>query len=100
LASWNVTVSRSSQLLSKSSAATAASIGQAPTGAVATIATPHLLATSFSEVATATGYALFVNGELFAEGSLGRGEPAVSLEIPASLLGAGENSIRIYDCRG
>jgi alpha-2-macroglobulin len=62
--------------------------------------TDHLLATSFSEGAAATGYALFVNGELFAEGSLGRGEPAVSLEIPASLLRAGENSIRMQQSGG
>jgi alpha-2-macroglobulin len=35
--------------------------------------TDHLLATSFSEAATATGYTVLLNGEPVASGSLGRG---------------------------
>jgi uncharacterized protein YfaS (alpha-2-macroglobulin family) len=57
--------------------------------------TDHLLATSFSEEATATGYAVFLNGEVIAEGSLGRGEPAVSLELSAEEMRTGSNELRI-----
>jgi alpha-2-macroglobulin len=57
--------------------------------------TDHLLATSFSESATATTYNVFVNGQSVAGGSLGRGEPAVSLEIPLAQLQNGTNALRI-----
>lgn len=57
--------------------------------------TDHLLATSFSESATPTQYAVILNGETIASGSLGRGEPAVRLELSASQLRSGSNSLRI-----
>jgi alpha-2-macroglobulin len=57
--------------------------------------TDHLLATSFSEAAIATGYTVLLNGQPVASGSLGRGEPAVTLEIPAGLMRPGSNSLRI-----
>jgi alpha-2-macroglobulin len=57
--------------------------------------TDHLLATSFNEAATATNYTVLLNGEAVAAGSLGRGEPAVSLEIPAGQMQPGDNSLRI-----
>jgi uncharacterized protein YfaS (alpha-2-macroglobulin family) len=57
--------------------------------------TDHLLATSFSEGATATTYQVEVNGQVVASGNLDRGEPAVSLDIPAAQLRPGSNDIRI-----
>ncbi len=55
--------------------------------------TDHLLA---KEVATAdTVYAVEVNGSVIASGTLGRGEPAVSLEIPATQLRGGDNVLKI-----
>ncbi|HNT77599.1 MAG TPA: Ig-like domain-containing protein [Anaerolineae bacterium] len=57
--------------------------------------TDHLLATSFSEAATATTYTVTLGDTVIAEGKLGRGEPAVSLEIPAAQLQPGENTLRI-----
>lgn len=55
--------------------------------------TDHLLA---KETATAdTDYAVEVNGSVIASGTLGRGEPAVSLEIPAAQLRGGDNDLRI-----
>lgn len=57
--------------------------------------TDHLLASSFSETAADTAYAVELNGETIAEGSLGRGAPAVSLVIPAADLRAGANALRI-----
>ncbi len=57
--------------------------------------TDHLLATSFSESAAPTQYAVILNGETIASGSLGRGEPAVRLELFASQLRSGSNSLRI-----
>ncbi|MCA9936495.1 MAG: hypothetical protein KC415_21320, partial [Anaerolineales bacterium] len=57
--------------------------------------TDHLLASSFSESAAATQYTVLLNGETIASGSLGRGEPAVSLEIPAAQMRAGSNDLRI-----
>jgi alpha-2-macroglobulin len=54
-----------------------------------------LLATSFSEAATATGYTVLLNGQPVASGSLGRFVPAVTLEIPAGLMRPGSNSLRI-----
>lgn len=57
--------------------------------------TDHLLATSFSESATPTQYAVILNSQTIASGSLGRGEPAVRLEISASQLRPGSNSLRI-----
>lgn len=55
--------------------------------------TDHLLATSFNEAAANTGYAVLVNGQTVANGTLGRGEPAVSLTIPMEQLTVGENEI-------
>ena len=57
--------------------------------------TDHLLATSFSESATATNYTILLNDEPIASGSLGRGEPAVSIEIPAEQMQTGNNALRI-----
>lgn len=55
--------------------------------------TDHLLA---KETATAdTDYAVELNGSVIASGTLGRGEPAVSLEIPAAQLRGGDNDLRI-----
>jgi alpha-2-macroglobulin len=62
--------------------------------------TDHLLATSFSESAGATGYTVFLNGRAVASGNLGRGEPAVSLEIPAGEMVTGVNSLRIEQTGG
>lgn len=62
--------------------------------------TDHLLAASFSESATATQYAVVLNGETVASGSLGRGEPAVSLEIPAAQMRSGTNALRITQSGG
>ncbi len=58
--------------------------------------TDHLLATSYGEIAT-TSYAVELNGEVVAEGALGRGEPAISLSLPADTpaLRAGENQLRV-----
>ncbi|MBK8904871.1 MAG: Ig-like domain-containing protein [Anaerolineaceae bacterium] len=55
--------------------------------------TDHLLATSYSEAATGTSYTVQVNGQTVASGTLGRGEPAVSLSIPMDDLQTGENEI-------
>ncbi|MCP4425491.1 MAG: hypothetical protein GY803_13440 [Chloroflexi bacterium] len=57
--------------------------------------TDHLLATSFSEAATATSYTVWLNGTAVAGGNLGRGEPAVSIEIPAEQMEVGGNELRI-----
>lgn len=57
--------------------------------------TDHLLATSFSEVTAATNYTVLLNGQTIASGSLGRGEPAASVEIPAAQLRSGSNQLRI-----
>lgn len=62
--------------------------------------TDHLLVTSFSEAATATTYQVAVNGQVVASGHLDRGEPAVSLAIPAAQLQAGSNDIRITQSGG
>lgn len=57
--------------------------------------TDHLLATSFNEAATATQYSVLLNGQPVASGSLGRGEPAVTLEISAEQLQTGPNALQI-----
>ena len=57
--------------------------------------TDHLLATSFSESATATSYTITLNGDVVATGNLGRNEPAISLEITADQLSEGSNDLRI-----
>ncbi len=62
--------------------------------------TDHLLTTSFSDSATATQYAVLLNGETMASGSLGRGEPAVSLEIAAADMRTGANALRITQSGG
>ena len=55
--------------------------------------TDHLLATEF---ATAnTSYSVELNGQVIVSGTLGRGEPAVSLEIPAGQMERGHNRIRL-----
>ena len=55
--------------------------------------TDHLLATSYSEAAASTSYTVQVNGQTVASGTLGRGEPAVSLTIPLDDLAIGENEV-------
>ncbi|MBN2006555.1 MAG: Ig-like domain-containing protein [Anaerolineae bacterium] len=55
--------------------------------------TDHLLATSFSEAATSTPYTVLVNGVPVAEGRLGRGDPAVNIEIPSVRFQPGENEL-------
>ena len=55
--------------------------------------TDHLLATSFNEAAANTSYTVQVNGQTVASGTLGRGEPAVSLTIPLEQLQTGENEV-------
>ncbi len=57
--------------------------------------TDHLLATSFSEADEATSYTLLLNDESFLSGQLDREQPAVTLEIPASAMQPGDNSLRI-----
>ena len=57
--------------------------------------TDHLVATSFSEAAASTAYSVTLNGARVAEGALGRGEPAVVLEIPRAQLRVGENELRL-----
>ncbi len=60
--------------------------------------TDHLLAT---EEATAdTVYSVELNGQTIASGTLGRGEPAVSLEIPAGQMRNGHNRLRIQQSGG
>jgi uncharacterized protein YfaS (alpha-2-macroglobulin family) len=60
--------------------------------------TDHLLAT---ESATAdTSYSVELNGQLIASGVLGRGEPAISLELSASQMLRGPNDIRIQQSGG
>ncbi len=57
--------------------------------------TDHLLATSFSESATDNQYTIFLNNEPIASGKLGRGEPAVSIEISAAQMKSGLNQLRV-----
>jgi uncharacterized protein YfaS (alpha-2-macroglobulin family) len=57
--------------------------------------TDHLLATSFSDAAANTDYTVTLNGDVIATGTLGRGEPAVSLIIPREQLQSGENDLVI-----
>ncbi len=60
--------------------------------------TDHLLAV---EAATAdTAYSVELNGQVIASGGLNRGEPAVSLEIPADQMRRGDNSLRIQQSGG
>lgn len=60
--------------------------------------TDHLLAT---EEATAdTHYRVALNGEVIDAGTLGRGEPAVSLEVPAGQMRRGRNTLRIEQSGG
>lgn len=55
--------------------------------------TDHLLA---KEAATAdTEYSVELGGQMIASGTLGQGEPAASLEIPASRLQSGVNRLRL-----
>ncbi len=55
--------------------------------------TDHLLATG--EAMADTTYVVELNGQVIAAGTLGRGEPAVSLEIPASQMVSGRNRLRL-----
>lgn len=60
--------------------------------------TDHLLA---KETATAdTEYTVELNGSTIASGTLGRGEPAVTLAIPADPLRTGDNALRIRQSGG
>ncbi|MEZ4643968.1 MAG: Ig-like domain-containing protein [Chloroflexota bacterium] len=56
--------------------------------------TDHLLATSFNETAT-TPYTITLNGSVVAEGTLGRGEPAISLQLTTEQLNSGTNELAI-----
>ena len=62
--------------------------------------TDHLLATSYGEAATNSSYTVQVNGETVASGTLGRGEPAVSLTIPFEELAIGKNEIVLTQTGG
>ena len=55
--------------------------------------TDHLLATSYGEAANNTSYTVQINGQTVANGTLGRGEPSVSLTIPLDELTIGENEV-------
>lgn len=57
--------------------------------------TDHLLATSFNEAAATTPYTVTLNGVVVAEGTLGRGEPAVSLQLAAAQLRSGVNELAL-----
>jgi len=56
--------------------------------------TDHLLATE-ELMAADTPYRVELNGKMIASGTLGRGEPAVSLEIHAPQMTIGSNDLRI-----
>jgi uncharacterized protein YfaS (alpha-2-macroglobulin family) len=58
----------------------------------------HLL--TLEETSVDTQYKLLLNGQVIREGSLGRGEPAVSLVIPASELASGLNSLDVQQAGG
>lgn len=60
--------------------------------------TDHLLATQ--EASAETGYQVELNGEMIAAGTLGPGEPAVSLEITAGEMVSGLNSLHIRQTAG
>jgi uncharacterized protein YfaS (alpha-2-macroglobulin family) len=62
--------------------------------------TDHLLATSFNEVAASASYTVRLNGETIASGTLGRGEPSVSLVIPRAQLRQGVNALTITQSGG
>jgi uncharacterized protein YfaS (alpha-2-macroglobulin family) len=62
--------------------------------------TDHLLVTSFAENGATTGYNVTLDGQVVASGSLGRGEPAVAIEIPVETLTAGANELRISQSGG
>lgn len=57
--------------------------------------TDHLLATSFSEDGGSTSYSITLNGTVVSTGTLGRGEPAITLRIPREQLMAGNNTLII-----
>ncbi|MCA9995979.1 MAG: Ig-like domain-containing protein [Anaerolineales bacterium] len=56
--------------------------------------TDHLLATSFAENGT-TPYTVLLNDETIFTGTLGPGQPSVSLEIPAEQLHTGANRLLV-----
>jgi uncharacterized protein YfaS (alpha-2-macroglobulin family) len=60
--------------------------------------TDHLLATEFATADTL--YSVELNGQVVASGTLGRGEPAVSLEIPAAQMVRGLNRLRLRQSGG
>jgi uncharacterized protein YfaS (alpha-2-macroglobulin family) len=62
--------------------------------------TDHLLTTSFSDAAEAVDYTIWLNGKAVATGALQRGEPAMSLEIPAAQLENGINQLRVSQSGG
>jgi uncharacterized protein YfaS (alpha-2-macroglobulin family) len=62
--------------------------------------TDHLLATSFADAATGTGYTVSLNGQEIAAGTLRRGEPAVTLIIPQEQLQTGQNNLVIQKSGG
>jgi uncharacterized protein YfaS (alpha-2-macroglobulin family) len=60
--------------------------------------TDHLLVKEASTVDTT--YSVELNGQIIADGTLGQGEPAVSLEISAGQMQAGENQLRMRQSGG
>jgi uncharacterized protein YfaS (alpha-2-macroglobulin family) len=58
----------------------------------------HLL--TLKDASADTQYRLLLNGQLLQEGSLGRGEPVVSLDIPASELTSGLNTLSVQQTGG
>jgi hypothetical protein len=60
--------------------------------------TDHLVATE--QTTLGTTYSVELNGETYTGGTLGRGEPAVSLEIPAAALARGRNTLHVRQSGG
>ena len=62
--------------------------------------TDHILARDAQRAAANTNYRVELGGQVIAAGTLGRGEPAVSLEIPASQLNNGINTLKLNQSGG
>jgi len=60
--------------------------------------TDHMLARE--ENTANTNYRVELGGQVIAEGTLGRGEPAVSLEIAGGQLNSGINTLKLYQSGG
>jgi uncharacterized protein YfaS (alpha-2-macroglobulin family) len=57
--------------------------------------TDHLLSTTFGAGTTPTTYTIYLNGDNIVQGKFAQGEPAFTLDIPASELQTGTNELRI-----